>query len=88
LVQAARLPRRGLFLVALVSLPAVLLVDVLLLLASDGGKLFPTNEPEIASWQRALLIGIPIALLWPITTLVGTRSLPAPTEVNQRTTTF
>src|SRR5947209_1028437 len=57
LVQAARLPDRLPWLVALLSLPAVLLVDGLLLLASDGGKLFPTSAAEIMSWQRALLIG-------------------------------
>jgi hypothetical protein len=80
LVQAGRLSESRPFLIALLSLPAVLLVDALVLLASDGGKLFPTNALEIMSWQRALLIGIPITLLWPIAVLVGTRSLPAPPD--------
>jgi uncharacterized membrane protein YhaH (DUF805 family) len=69
------LARRRLWLwfsLALLSLPAVILINLLVLSQSIGGQLLPHTEDELYQWLTTLAyVVLPVALCWPVATIIA-----------------
>ena len=80
LISLARRRHRLWFSLALLSLPAVILISALELSQSTGGQLLPHTEAELYHWLTTLAyVVLPVALCWPLATIIalGTARQPA-----------
>lgn len=72
LMSLARRRHQFWFSLALLSLPAVILISALALLQSTGGQVFPHMEDELYHWLTTLAyVVLPVALCWPLATIIA-----------------